>query len=124
VVTTNLNRLARALLPVVAKVVPLLNRLPKGTLAQVPQTPISLNAFVTHGAISKLTFDPGQFSKSHRFSLPIVASFARSGPAITAPVGATPITLVGLLGLVHASRSSHPDYVPVPSPTPIAATGL
>jgi hypothetical protein len=125
VITTNLNRLARAVVPVFASLIPSIGKDADRALSQVPQTPISLNAFVTHGALSKLTFDAGQFSKQHPFSLPIVASLSRVGSPISAPTGSTAITLESLIGLfTNAVGSSQSGHVRTTSPTPIASTGL
>lgn len=121
-ITTNLNRLARAVVPVFASLIPAIGKEAGGALGQVPQTPISLNAFVTHGALNKLTFDAGQFSKQHPFSLPIVASFSRSGPPISVPTGSTAITLASLAGLIGSS--GHLPVITSGSPTAIASTGL
>jgi hypothetical protein len=114
VIAGSLRKLAGSVVTVFAKIVPTVSQFGKIIVHAVPNLPIIFNAFVTGGALSSLTFNPGQFSKKKPFSLPIVASFSRSGAAITAPSGSTAITLGDLSGLMslvrEQSSASHPDY--------------
>jgi hypothetical protein len=128
VITGNVRTIVRRVLKVVAKAIPEFGTFEKGVGSSVPKLPIVFNAFVTRGALSKLTFDPGQFAKKHPFSLPIVAAFARSGAPIVAPTGATAITLTSLGGLIggftHGLGSATgtlqggPDYLPSAAASP------
>jgi hypothetical protein len=69
-----------------------------GSADQVPDRSITVDGSVTHGAVSKLSFNTGQLS-TNPFQLPLVASFARSGASISAPTGATQVSLQDLISL-------------------------
>jgi hypothetical protein len=62
-------------------------------LSNVPNKTLTLTAAVTGGALSGLTIDLAQFSKSGHGSLPLHLAVAQTGPAITAPSGATPVDI-------------------------------
>ncbi len=59
--------------------------------SSVPSKTISLTATVTGGALSSLSIDLGQFTKTGKPSLPLQLAISKSGPSISAPSGATPI---------------------------------
>jgi hypothetical protein len=75
------------------------HRLHGGRLGRIPNVKVRLRANVVHGALSKLSINIGQYSKSHKIHVPLEVLFARSGPEISAPSGAVPVDLSGLLGL-------------------------
>lgn len=75
------------------------HRLPGGRLGRIPNVKVHLRANIVHGALSKLSINLGQYAKSHKINVPLVVLFARSGPEISAPSGAVPVDLSGLLGL-------------------------
>jgi len=65
--------------------------IPSPHFNQVPSINVTLGADVTGGALSALTLDAAQFDPTIPFSLPITATFARTGVPITAPTSSTPI---------------------------------
>lgn len=67
----------------------------------IPDRTITLNAAVTHGALSALSINLGQFDTSKHVSLPLNLAFAQNGPAITAPSGAVPVNTAQLSQLVQ-----------------------
>jgi hypothetical protein len=71
-------------------------------LSSVPNKDVTLNATVTNGALSSLSFDLGQLAKGGKGSLPIQLVFARSGAAISAPSGAVAVDLSQLGSLLGA----------------------
>ncbi|HEX3705338.1 MAG TPA: hypothetical protein VHV76_01785 [Mycobacteriales bacterium] len=81
----------------------------KANLSSVPNKSVTLQATVTSGSLSSVTFDLGQLAKSGNGSLPIELAFARTGAAITAPSGAVAVdlsTLGQLLGSFTQGLSS------------------
>jgi len=124
VVTGNLRTIAHDVLSAVASAIPAAASLGKTAGHSVPSQSITFNAFVTRGALSKLSLDVGQFSKTKHFALPIVASFVRSGAAISAPSGATPIDLGqlgALIGAVGSSGSSSSSGSGTVAPSPVVS---
>jgi hypothetical protein len=96
-VTGNVHDIASDILAAVATAIPAAaSQLGPDAASTVPDKDLTLDASVTGGALSKVSFDFGQFSPHHKDTLPIVATFAKSGPAITAPTGSTEITLQDL----------------------------
>lgn len=67
----------------------------------LPNQTLHLTATVTQGALTSLSFDLAQLEKALG-TLPLTVTFARSGPAITAPSGATPVDLSQLGTLLGA----------------------
>jgi hypothetical protein len=72
--------------------------------SSAPDKSVTLDATVTKGALSGITFDLGQFAKSGSVSLPLAIAIAQGGAAISAPSGATAVdvstlqTILGSLG--------------------------
>jgi hypothetical protein len=107
VVTGNARNLARGIVSAVAAAIPAAaSQLGPHTADQVPDQDLTLDAFVTGGAVSKLSFDVGQFSPHQKDTLPFVATFANSGPAIAVPSGATPVNFQDLISLFTAIGTS------------------
>ncbi len=77
--------------------------IPHPAFNKVPNVNVTVLADVTGGALSMLTLNTGQFAKSIPFSLPVTATFSRSGAPITAPAGATPLDLSQLFQLGGSS---------------------
>jgi hypothetical protein len=123
VVTGNLRTIAHDVLSAIASAIPAAASLGKFAGNSVPSQPIRFDALVTGGALSKLSLDAGQFSRTLHFTLPIVARFVRSGAAISAPAGATPIDLGqlgSLIGAVDSSGSSSSGSGTV-APSPVVS---
>jgi hypothetical protein len=98
--TANSRVLARELVRDLRAVFPRIGRrLRGGRLGRVPSEGVRLNASVVHGALSELSINLGQYDKSKKINVPLEVLFARSGPTISAPSGAVPVDLSGLLGL-------------------------
>jgi hypothetical protein len=97
------------------------SQLSPDSASQVPNKELRVDASVTGGALSKLEFDVGQFSPHQNDTLPIEATFAPSGPAISAPSGATEVNFQQLLTFFAAlatptsSSSSGGGVMPAPS---------
>ena len=68
----------------------------------MPNKDVTLNATVTDGALTSLSFDLGQLAKNGKGSLPIQLTFTRSGPTISAPSGAVAVDLSQLGQLLGA----------------------
>lgn len=101
--TANLRDLAGDLTSTFSSLVPAAgSALDSGDLADVPNKDITLNASVTDGALSALSFDLGQIAKNGKGSLPISLAFSRSGDAISAPSGAVAVDLSSLGPLLGA----------------------
>jgi hypothetical protein len=96
-ITANVRRVLQreydALFPQLGTLSQSFQAIPRPQFGKVPDRNVVLDADVTNGALSTLTLNTGQFSKSIPFSLPVTASFTRGGAPITAPSGATPIDL-------------------------------
>jgi hypothetical protein len=95
VITGNVRNIARDLLSTLQSALPqgIGSQIDPAQADQVPDQDLSVDAEVTGGALSRLSFDAGQFSPHHKDTLPVVATFARSAPAISAPSGATAVDL-------------------------------
>lgn len=98
--TANSRVLARELVRDLRAVFPRIGRrLRGGRIGRVPSEKVRLNASIVHGALSELSINLGQYDKSKKINVPLEVLFARSGPTISAPSGAVPVDLSGLLGL-------------------------
>ncbi|HEX3899170.1 MAG TPA: hypothetical protein VHW74_08355 [Mycobacteriales bacterium] len=74
--------------------------------SSAPDKSVTLNATVTNGALSALTFDLGQLAKNGSLTLPLALAIAQGGTTISAPSGATAVdvsTLDSLLGSLGGS---------------------
>ncbi|HWA65136.1 MAG TPA: hypothetical protein VG899_02040 [Mycobacteriales bacterium] len=100
--TANLRTLAGDVTSTFATLVPGAGAaLGSADVSSAPNKNVTLDAMVTNGALSSLSFDLGQIAKSGNGTLPLDLAFAQSGAAITAPSGATAVdlsTLTSLLG--------------------------
>jgi hypothetical protein len=79
---------------------------PAPDFSQVPAATPHIDAYVTNGALSKLSLDVGQFDSKVKYSLPVSLSFNNSGPAIVAPTDAT---LVDYSSLIRAFIEAAPS---------------
>lgn len=101
--TANLRALAGDITSTFAGVIPGAGAaLGSADLSSVPDKDITLNASVTDGTLSSLTFDLGQIAKSGHGTLPIELAFSKSGTSITAPSGAVAVDLSSLGSLLGA----------------------
>lgn len=99
--TANSRALTAGLLNSFAAAVPGAGRgRPKLSPSDVPSEKVTLTADVTHGALSELSINLGQYDKPKKIDVPLDVTFARSGPEISAPSGAVQADIVGLLGLM------------------------
>jgi hypothetical protein len=103
----NIRDVAKDLLTAVRSAVPqLASRIDPSEADQAPDQDLSLTAAITGGVLQSVSFDFAQFAphaarnaKQQRSfaALPkVILGFSKSGPAITAPPGVTPITLQDL----------------------------
>lgn len=110
--TADSRKLIVDVLHTIATVVPGIgSRLAGATPQSIPQRQIHLDAYVTNNSLSALSLDLGQFAnKQPQPHAPLTISFARSGPAITAPTGAVPVNTSQLSSLIgaFAGGSSNP----------------
>lgn len=91
-------------------------------LSGIPNKILKATASVTGGALSRFEFDFGQFSPGQKDTLPVVATFAKLGPAITAPSGASVVNagqLFQIFAQAATSRSSAVGTVTATTPTPV-----
>ena len=101
--TANLKTLASDITSTFASEIPGAGAaLGSADLSNVPNKDVTLNATVTGGALSSLSFDLGQLAKSGKGSLPIQLTFSRSGAPISAPSGAVAVDLTQLGSLLGA----------------------
>jgi hypothetical protein len=101
--TGNLRTLAKDVTSTFASEIPGAGAaLSKTNLSNVPNKSVTLNATVTSGALTSLTFDLGQLAKSGQGTLPLELGFAPSGAAIAAPSGAVAVDLSSLGSLLGA----------------------
>jgi hypothetical protein len=126
-VAGNIRNLAIDVVATITRVIPAAaSRLSPHDASRLPDQDLTLDASVTKGALSTLSFDAGQFSPHHQDTLPIVAAFTTAGAAIRAPAGATTVNFQDLISLFTAAASSstssgaasatpHPAHSPVPS---------
>ncbi|HWC36667.1 MAG TPA: hypothetical protein VG650_17800 [Mycobacteriales bacterium] len=100
--TTNLRTFARDFVTEFASAVPAAgSALKNANPSKAPNKNVSLVATVSGGALTGLTFDLAQFSKTGKGgSLPLQLTLARSGPAIGAPPGAVAVDLSQLGSLL------------------------
>jgi len=122
VITGNARNIGRDILSTVAGSIPAAAAaISPGEADQVPNQDLKLDASVTGGALSKLSFDFGQFSPHQKDTLPIQATFAKTGPTITAPAGATAVNFQDLIAFFTAvgqsSSSSSSGSGSAPAPT-------
>jgi hypothetical protein len=100
--TANLRTLAGDVTSTFATLVPGAGAaLGKADVSSAPNKNVTLDATVTNGTLSTISFDLGQIAKSGNGTLPIELAFTPSGTAISAPSGATAVdlsTLGSLLG--------------------------
>jgi hypothetical protein len=126
VVTGNAQNIGSDILSTLANAIPsIASSVRPSAAASIPSQDLTVDAAVTGGAVCRLAFDFGPVSPHQRDTLPIVASFARSGPPITAPSGATPLNLQELFGLfvtANGSTSAPGHAIPVPVPTTVTST--
>jgi hypothetical protein len=101
-VTGNSRQLANNVMSVLVKALPQLGTAPLSASKPqtVPNRTVRLNASVTGGALSRITFDLGQLAPGQHVAVPLITTFSGNAGPIVAPRGATPITLAGLAGLV------------------------
>jgi hypothetical protein len=109
-VAGNSRRLATAVMAILTKALPKLGAsTPPATGRRAPKLPnrtVHLDAFVSRGTITRLSFDLGQLGQLGLLAndkdthVPLNAAFSAKAPPITAPSGATQITLADLAGLV------------------------
>jgi hypothetical protein len=128
-ITGNARDIAKDILSTISTAIPVAAaQLSPKAADQVPNRDLKLDASVTGGALSKLEFDFGQFSPHQKDTLPIAATFAKSGPSITTPSGVTSvdfqqlITFFGALGTATSSSSSGSGSAPSPSEASSPAT--
>jgi hypothetical protein len=128
-VTGNARDIAKDVLSTIATAIPVAaSQVSPKTADQVPDQALKLDASVTGGALSKLEFDFGQFSPHQKDTLPISATFAKSGPTISAPSEVTQvdfqqlITFFGALGTATSSSSSGHGSASAPSPASSPST--
>ncbi|HVY11434.1 MAG TPA: hypothetical protein VHB18_14935 [Mycobacteriales bacterium] len=101
-ITANLKTLAGDVTSTFASEIPGAGAaLGSADLSKVPNKNVTLNATVTGGALSSLSFDLGQLSNT-KGSLPLQLTFVRSGGAISAPSGAVAVDLSSLGQLLGA----------------------
>lgn len=103
-ITGNLKTIAGDVLNAVSSVAPSISS--STDTSSVPDKNVTVNAAVTDGAISSLSIDLGQFSTKGPFSLPVVATFSRTAPPISAPTGATQVNVQELASLLAAFGGS------------------
>jgi hypothetical protein len=103
-ITGNVRNIAKDVLATLKQSLPasLSSQIDAATADSAPNQDLTLEAAVTGGAVSTLTFDVGQFSPHHKDTLPVVVGFAKSGPPISAPSGSTPINLRDLTAFFSA----------------------
>lgn len=94
--TGNSHTLASDFVNTFASTIPGGSALGSPNLSKVPNKSLTVQASVTGGALSAITVDLGQFSKSGKGSLPISLAISQSGPSISAPSGAVPIDITAL----------------------------
>lgn len=105
--TGNVRTIAHDVLSAVATAIPLAApQIDPSQADQAPDRTVKATASVTGGALSKLTFDVGQFSPHQAATLPVVAAFSRTTPAIKAPGGATVVSFQDLVSLVTGFAGS------------------
>lgn len=101
--TANLRKLAGDITTTLGNEIPGAGSvLGKTDLSNVPDKSVTLDATVTDGSLSALSFDLGQIAKSGQRTLPLQLSFAKSGPDISAPSGAVAVDLSSLGSLLGA----------------------
>jgi hypothetical protein len=107
--TANLRTLAGDFTSTLGSVVPAAGaELSKTNLSNVPNKNVTLDATVSSGALTSLSFDLGQIAKSGNGTLPLELAFARTGAAISAPTGAVPVDLSSLGSLLGAFAGGLP----------------
>jgi hypothetical protein len=100
VLSANTRTLLPSLLHTVYSVIPGEADAPgEGPPRSFPSEAVTLDAFVTGGALSELSLNLGQFDKGKALDLPLDLLFARSGPTISAPSGAVPVNAAALTQL-------------------------
>jgi hypothetical protein len=120
VATANIRKVAESVVASISAAIPAAaSSLRSSNADTAPDKTVTADAFVTSGALSKISFNVDQFAPTKEPPFSVVASFVRSGAPISAPAGATPVAFAELLSLFETidSSSSSGTGTAIPAPT-------